>query len=248
MTDPRTRFDSHATAYAAGRPRYPRGAAELVAGLGRDVADVGAGTGLYTEALLAAGAHVVAVEPSEKMRAELRARLPELEILPGGAEDTGLDDASVDVVVAAQAAHWFDVERSLVEWRRILRPGGHAALLWNTRRTDDPFGADLDATLRRYAEGRSALDYVDEKRGPLVARFLGPDFAHAAFDNPHPLDAAGFAAYVGSVSYLPKPGTARRAEALAALDDVFARHARDGRAVVPHVCDVYYAALAARSS
>src|SRR4051794_41106525 len=105
MNDPRTRFEPHAQAYAMGRPGYPRALGELVASLGREVADVGAGTGLATEMLLACGLDVIAIEPSPAMRAA--ARVP---VREGSAEATGLPDGSVDVVFAAQAAHWFDPE------------------------------------------------------------------------------------------------------------------------------------------
>ena len=219
------RFDPHARAYAIGRPRYPRELAELVAGLGREVADVGAGTGIATELLLEHGLTVHAIEPAPAMRAE--ARVP---IAEGSAEATGLPDASVDVVLAAQAAHWFDPEPTVREWRRILRPGGHAVLVWNTRRIDDAFGAELDAALERLGD-RSSLGHTSAKRPRTVERLLGAH-TYFAFDNPYPVDAATFAAYLASISYLG-PHDPR------IFEEMFERHATGGIATIPLRCDVY---------
>ena len=99
----------------------------------RDVLDLAAGTGKLTERLVALGWHVVAVEPSDAMRAELTAVLPAVEAFPGTAERTGLPDASVDAVTIAQAWHWVDPPAASAEIARILRPGGQVAAIWNVR-------------------------------------------------------------------------------------------------------------------
>lgn len=135
-------FGAAASAYARHRPDYPveaiRWVLEPVADLGRplDVLDLGAGTGKLTTQLagLPAGAglaHVVAVEPDPEMLAELRRQLPGVTALAGRAESIPLPDASVDAVLAGQAAHWFDLDRALPEIGRVLRPGGVFAGLWN---------------------------------------------------------------------------------------------------------------------
>ncbi|MGH9228769.1 MAG: class I SAM-dependent methyltransferase [Acidimicrobiales bacterium] len=143
MTDPRiapnaSRFGDVAEAYESVRPLYPDAAlAELAArcGLraGTAVADLGAGTGKLTRQLAALGADVVAVEPLPGMRAALEAAVPGVRVLDGTAEDIPLPDASVEIVTAAQAFHWFETRRALDEIARVLRPGGWLALLWNER-------------------------------------------------------------------------------------------------------------------
>ena len=102
------------------------------------VADVGSGTGILTALLLDHGNTVHAVEPNAAMAAEATARLggnPRFHAVAGRAEATGLPDASCDVVTAAQAFHWFDIDPTRREFRRILRPGGAVVLVWNIRRT-----------------------------------------------------------------------------------------------------------------
>jgi SAM-dependent methyltransferase len=135
-------FGAAATAYALHRPDYPvaaiRWALEPVATLGRplDILDLGAGTGKLTAQLAgmstdAGQVHVIAVEPDPEMLAELRRQLPDITALEGRAESIPLPDASVDAVLAGQAAHWFDLDRALPEIARVLRPGGVLAGLWN---------------------------------------------------------------------------------------------------------------------
>ncbi len=137
-------FARVAEAYECARPGYaPEAVAYLVARVGPEVLDLGAGTGKLARQLTAAGIHVVAVEPL----AELRALIPAgIEALAGTAEAIPLPDASVDAVTAAQAFHWFDEERALGEIQRVLRPGGLLALVSNRR---EPPGA-FDAVLTRH--------------------------------------------------------------------------------------------------
>ena len=71
-------FEKEAQAYARGRPDYPAALSAWLAqalglGPGREVADVGAGTGKFTALLATTGATVVGVEPVDAMRAKIDA-------------------------------------------------------------------------------------------------------------------------------------------------------------------------------
>jgi SAM-dependent methyltransferase len=128
-------FGAVAADYAAWRPSYP---ADTVAFLvdgdrPRRVLDLGAGTGQLTAPLVAAGHDVVAADTSAGMLGQLSARLPGVPTFVAGAEELPLPDADVDVVVAAQAAHWFDPVRAAAEFRRVLRPGGAIGFTWHDR-------------------------------------------------------------------------------------------------------------------
>jgi SAM-dependent methyltransferase len=131
-------FDSNAAAYERSRPSYPAEAVAHVVGQGgigpgRRVIDLAAGTGKLTRLLVPTGAEVVAVEPVAGMRAQLAAGLPGIRVVDGTAEALPLPDGSADTVTVAQAFHWFDPPVALAEIRRVLRPGGHLFLIWNTR-------------------------------------------------------------------------------------------------------------------
>ncbi len=131
--------------------------------------DLGAGTGQLTRALARAGCHVTAVDPSASMLERIGEGAddavadvkhgPEREALAqagaeaadagvgsgriqcviGSAEATGLEEGCADLVTAAQAWHWFDVEAASAEAQRLLRPGGVLALLWNTMDVQVPW-------------------------------------------------------------------------------------------------------------
>ncbi|WP_430782290.1 class I SAM-dependent methyltransferase [Actinoplanes sp. G11-F43] len=133
-------FGAAAGQYAEHRPDYAAEALRWVldAAPGRRVLDLGAGTGKLTAGLLGLGAEVIAVEPDPAMLAELRAGLPRVPALTGGAEAIPLPDASVDAVLAGNAMHWFDMSRAGPEITRVLTPGGVLAGLWNV--VDDRVG------------------------------------------------------------------------------------------------------------
>jgi SAM-dependent methyltransferase len=131
--DEASSFGTAAAAYAEHRPDYAPAAVHWVfdAAPGRKVLDLGAGTGKLTATLLAAGADVTSVEPDPAMLAELRRSLPHVESRPGSAEAIPLADGSVDVVMAGNALHWFDMAEAGPEIARVLKPGGVLAGLWN---------------------------------------------------------------------------------------------------------------------
>jgi SAM-dependent methyltransferase len=127
------RFGDAAAEYVAGRPDYPAEVVDWLVGDARDVADVGAGTGKLTGALVRAGRTVVAVEPDGGMLDALRREVPDARPVQGAAEALPLPDASLDAVVFGQAWHWVDVPAASAEAARVLRPGGVLGLVWNVR-------------------------------------------------------------------------------------------------------------------
>ena len=178
MTDPaemqaRSRsFGSVAAGYAAHRPTYPPDAVAFLLGRERPlrVVDLGAGTGLLTAVVRELGHHPLAVDPSAEMLAELTARLPDVETAVGSAESIPAEDASVDAVVAGQAAHWFDAAPAAREIRRVLRPGGVLGLIWNSRDERVPWVAALGAALAAEARGHEAdQGVVDDFAAALSA-------------------------------------------------------------------------------
>ena len=135
MTNP---FRLATDSYGAVRPSYPRAAVEkIVEGAEAStltIADVGAGTGKMTAALLSRGVKVTAIEPAQAMRDQMSELLGEdanLEIVDACGESTGLPDSSVDRAVFAQSWHWMDAEAASAEMHRIVRPGGKLMIVWN---------------------------------------------------------------------------------------------------------------------
>ncbi|MDO5729981.1 MAG: class I SAM-dependent methyltransferase [Actinomycetaceae bacterium] len=134
---PSNAFERASREYADLRPDYPRASVQAALGSskpGLKVADIGAGTGKFTRALVELGADVTAVEPAQAMRLQLETTLAEiaqLRVREGTAENTGLESHTFDVVTYAQCWHWLDTEAACAEAVRILKPGGRLAIIFN---------------------------------------------------------------------------------------------------------------------
>jgi SAM-dependent methyltransferase len=237
VSDSKARFSVRVGDYVKYRPGYP---AEVVGwlrgeiGLREDwvVADVGAGTGISAKVFLDAGCEVVAVEPNREMREAAVAWLGgsrRFRAVDGAAEGTGLAAGAVDMVVCAQAFHWFDLAGARREFRRVLRPGGWVVLMWNDRnRTGSPFAEGYDALLRRYGEDYEKVrhDQVPERE---VREFLGVGGRVGEFPNRQEFDFEGLKGRLMSSSYAPREGHPDHAPMIAALWDLFERHKVAGR-------------------
>jgi ubiquinone/menaquinone biosynthesis C-methylase UbiE len=133
-------FGGVADAYERGRPSYPPEAVRWLLGeRPKTVLELGAGTGKLTRVLVHLGHDVHATDPDPAMLAVLEEKLPGVRTAVASAEEIPLPAASVDAVVAAQAFHWFDLDRALPEIARVLRPEGRICLLWNQRNEKIPW-------------------------------------------------------------------------------------------------------------
>lgn len=171
-------FSRGAQTYARGRPDYPPQTRawlrdDLALRAGKIALDLGAGTGKFTRPLLTTGARVIAVEPVRQMREQLVCAAPGAEALEGDAEHIPLADAAVDVVVCAQAFHWFATGAALAEIRRVLKPGGMLGLIWNVRDESVDWVAKLTLLLARY-EGDTPRYGRGEWRNLFPAVGFGP--------------------------------------------------------------------------
>ena len=124
--------------YQSARPGYPvEAVAHMIEALGvvgaRRVVDVAAGTGLFTRELVGFARELIAVEPSAGMRLEFENQGLPVAVLEGTAESLPFEDSSIDVITVAQAFHWFDYDKALFEFARVLSRTGHIGLVWNER-------------------------------------------------------------------------------------------------------------------
>ena len=151
-------FTGKAALYKKFRPSYPKELLDyLYSKIGFTeesvIADVGAGTGIFTRLLLERGSKVYAVEPNEDMRETSKKDLSEYikyVSFNAAAENTGLGDASIDFVTVAQAFHYFDRELFKQECRRILRPGGKVIIIWNNIDSDCDVTCKSSDIIERY--------------------------------------------------------------------------------------------------
>ena len=236
-------FGSAAEVYERARPSYPEEAVRWITertglGKGRVVADVGAGTGKLTRLLVSTHARVIAIEPVEAMREVLLETVPGVEVLNGLAESLPLPDESVDVVTVAQAFHWFDHAKAIPELHRVLLPGGHLVLIWNSRDMDDPLQRALEDLLAPLRED-APYQLGGKWRAPLGESKLFGEPQERQFRIEQQLTTAGVCERVASTSFVAAMPAAER-DAL--LEQVRALTAgRDEPFAFPYVTEVYVA-------
>jgi SAM-dependent methyltransferase len=245
-------FSSKVADYVAARPGYPP---ELYAALWQalsargiaspalaTVADIGSGTGLLTRGLLAEGyGHVFAVEPNEPMRATAINTLgghPDFTAVAGSAEATTLPDASVDLITAAQAFHWFDVQPARRECLRILKPSGIVALIWNERLLTDPLQAALEALFNEFGGAvRATIETRDD--AARVRQFFGEvPLERGAFPHAHLLNHDRFRSLAFSRSYMPPQASEDGRRARVAVDRLFDQHAMEGLVTMRYLAEL----------
>lgn len=252
MKAPTERFSDRVEDYVKYRPSYPPAVVECLqaeCGLHRGsiVADVGAGTGIFTEFLLRIGGEVFAVEPNEAMRQAAERRLgshPRFHSVAGTAECTGLDAAAVDLITAAQAFHWFRRDETRREFRRILRSGGRVALVWNERKTDDAFQQGYEALLRRHAPEYEKVNHRTITDDDIATFLGGGELRRWTFPNDQRLDFAGLRGRMQSASYTPRPGERGHRDLLASLEALFKTHAVGGKVAFAYETRLHLGRLA----
>jgi SAM-dependent methyltransferase len=217
--DPTSRFSDRARDYARFRPTYPREAidaiirstemstraTEMSSSRCLQAADIGAGTGISSRLLASRGMHVTAVEPNPGMRAAAEPH-PNIEWRNGTAEHTTLDPASQDLVLCAQAFHWFDAPKALAEFHRILRPQGVLCLLWNDRDNNDPLTAAYSDAIARASDNHPAARDRSDCGEVIDHTPLFTNSKLEVFPSEQPLTLEGLIGRALSASYAPKSG------------------------------------------
>jgi SAM-dependent methyltransferase len=211
-------FGTVAQTYAQNRPDYPPEAVAWLAGeSAANVLELGSGTGKLTRSLLSLGHRVVATDPLTAMLAELTTVAPGARRVAARAEGIPLASGVVDLVVSAQAFHWFDPERALPEIARVLRPGGALALVWNIEDFQVPWVRKVLALIGMEGEevadpfGGSDLFAVQERR---------------IFRHWQKLDRESLVGYISSRSYVAVMAPDERQALLAEVGAIYDSYGR----------------------
>lgn len=233
------RFDGKGELYAKARPKYAAALFDYFKNTlyipdGSVFADVGSGTGIFTEQLLHCGYRVFAVEPNGDMRKQAERRLSRNEnfrSVNGSDADMKLPGHSVGYVTAAQAFHWFDAEAFRRECGRVLMPGGRVILVYNSRDETAACTRALAALRQKFSSGFHGFSNgVSDAQ--CRAFFAGSCEVFCA-DNTQVYDRQGYLDRVLSSSYSLKESDARCAEYREEIDEIFGRYSTDGRLAVP---------------
>lgn len=239
-------FSDRATDYVKYRPSYPAAAIDtILEGLGDPsqltAADVGAGTGIASRMLAERGVCVSAIEPNAAMRQAADPH-PLVDFFDATAEASNLPEASVDVLTSFQAFHWFNPIPTLSEFRRILKPSGRLALVWNDQAADDQFSIDFN---RLILKAGSNIGRTGKARG-AVDRLLSssPHFVNIrchTFTHRRELDLFGTIGYALSKSFAPREGSAHQ-QLISDLKELHARSCDERGFITLVYCTTVYLA------
>lgn len=252
-TDSTQRFSDRVDAYIRYRPGYPPRLVNallesLPSATESVVADIGSGTGIFTQLLLEQGLEVFALEPNDAMRAAaevLLAQHSRFTSIAAPAEATGLADDSIDLITAAQAFHWFNNAATRAEFQRILKPAGQLALIWNKRKVSQPFQQSYDAILREFAPEYGAVNHMNLSDQDIAQFFRSGEMQLSQFDNRQVLDFASLIGRLKSSSYCPAEDSPQYIPLVTELLALFDQHAHDGTVDFEYETQLYLGPVAA---
>lgn len=237
MLPPTERFSDRVSDYVQARPSYPEDVIALLeekCGLDSDsfVADIGCGTGIFTQQLLSIGCLVVGIEPNEPMLQAAIDNLCDHEqflAVDGSGESTGLADHCVDLITVAQAFHWFNPSEALKEFHRILKPKGWVALIWNERKSSgSQFLEGYEKVLNDFAPEYSHVKHRNNSEDDILDWFQNSAARVYSFENNQMLDLDGLLGRAFSSSYVPAAGTMERGPIEQELKNLFRRTNQNG--------------------
>lgn len=255
--DSTQRFSGRSEQYVKYRPSYSEEVIQHllnVVGITNSdlVADIGAGTGIFTEKLLEQHIPMVAVEPNDDMRNALTEQLQyyltnnrqsvhQLSVSSGSAERTELANESVDHIVCAQAFHWFDVELTRIEFKRILKRDGQVVLLWNQRDVGaSAFMNNYDELFLKYGKQYDEVKHKHINQTSLKSFYGGQEPQLASYQYVQQFDLDGLFGRIQSSSFSLVETDARYDEYIEDIKQLFSKHEQNGVVHMLYRTDIYW--------
>lgn len=246
--DSTLRFSNRVENYAKYRPGYPDKAIDY---LQKEchltpasvVADIGSGTGIFTKLLLDRGYTVYGVEPNEAMRKEAEKQLkhqPGFHSVNGTAEATNLPDRSADLIVCAQAFHWFNNHETKTEFKRILAPHGHAALIWNNRCIDaDDFAIAYEILLKQQTNDYERVNHQNLTETDFINFYHDGKYKLVKFSNFQVFNLEQLTGRAFSSSYVPIQDTEEGKAFSLLLKALFDQYQTNGTVMFRYDTEIY---------
>jgi ubiquinone/menaquinone biosynthesis C-methylase UbiE len=234
--------------YDSARPLYPQEAVlfirkHLDLSLGLPVLDVGSGTGILTRQLAATGMPMLGIEPDAQMLAKARTYTgqPKANYHCASAEQLGVASHSVAALVCGQSFHWFQPDKTLAEFRRVLATDNPVFLIWNIRSRDcDEFHCAYEQlqndAFERYAETLR----IDGALESSIQQFFAGRFEERPFQHSQRLSVTGLMERTMSCSYASQPGTHEYRMASKALNALHREHQQNGLISLSYETRVVY--------
>lgn len=232
-----SKFTGKAAIYSKYRSNYPNECIQdIVKEVSADknimIADIGAGTGKLTKQFLEKGIKVIAVEPNKDM---LEVAIKDLskynelfEYKQEPAENTSIKSNSIDIITVAQAFHWFDKDKFKSECKRILKPNGIIAIMWNFIDYKQELESKIIETHKQY----TSLTFnasEEEQRDNDIINFFGEDnYKFKIYKNNYIEDKEQFLGRQLSMSYALNENDDKYDEYVAEFNKLFAKYSKDG--------------------
>ncbi len=238
------KFTGKADFYDKYRPSYPDSLIDwLYEKTNADtVADIGAGTGKFTACLLKKPWKITAVEPNPDMSEKL-GRLKGITVINASAENTSIEQGSIALVTAAQAFHWFDEELFKKECKRILKPGGKLAVIYNERNyTGCEISKLRDEICQKYC-GAFHSGHVGKRSSEEGDRFLKNEYFSETelftAENNIEMDESAFIGDTLSRSYAISEADAGYSDFLRELKSAFEKFGQNGKVTIKYSANCY---------
>jgi len=241
------RFSDRVDDYVKYRPTYPVEIieflkSELNFNSSKVVVDVGSGTGISSELFLSNGNKVYGVEPNDGMRCAAEnnlKRYSNFTSIKGTSSLTNLPDKVADIIIAAQAFHWFEPESTKLEFQRILKDNGYVILIWNDRRTTGtPFLEQYEALINEFGTDYKKVKHKNIE-GSRIETFLGPYKLFSLY-NSQEFDFHGLLGRLTSSSYVPNKNHPNFDEMCSALRSLFEIHQLNGKIKIEYDTQLFY--------
>jgi len=252
MEDSKERFSNRVNNYIKFRPHYPEGIIRILQekiNLDKNwvIADIGSGTGISSERFIHNGNTVFGVEPNREMREaaeDIYKNAVNFKSFNGSAEDTKLTNKSIDMIIAGQAFHWFDMEKSRLEFKRILKNGCYTVLIWNERKSvESPFLSDYEKLIKKFGKDYEKVNHKNISADSFDKFFGHNNYKIEILDNCQLLNWEGLRGRLLSSSYAPLENGEGYDEMIGELQAIFNKHKSGETISFDYFTRLYYGKL-----
>lgn len=228
------KYTNKAKYYSKYRPTYPNECVEYILSESKlkensCVADIGAGTGIFTKKIMDKDFTTYAIESNKDMFNELnKLKNDNLITIHTKAEKTKLSNNSIDLITVAQAFHWFDKYEFKQECNRILKENCNIALIWNEVDYNTNTGKHIMNLIEKYTNGNKLYKIDLSNNDSLVEGFFSSSYKKKIFSNNMELTKEQFVGDYLSKSYTPTENSKEYKEYLEDLNLLYDICSKDG--------------------